>query len=268
MIKNIKLGICLAALCCVAMTSCEKDNDPVIVTVKLNQTQIEYDSEGVWREVATNSPVVSHGFVFNHEGEDSPWGLIWQGFTPSRSSDQTVWTGEWPSHTFHVMTGGGMSGEGTPFLVCFWNNAETDDMTPDDRSCQVYYAGDDMGLGKLPFKPVSVYVNNSSYTYYTILEGDTWAKKFDAGDYLKLIAHGVRADGSESTASFYLADCSGENRDEWFVNEWTKFDLSSLGEVTDVYFTMESTDVGQWGMNTPAFFCLDSFAAEVTLLEE
>lgn len=265
--KNCKLGLCFALLCCVAMTSCEKDNDPVIVTAKLNQTQIDYDSEGVWKEVATNTPVVSQGFVFNHEGEDSPWGLIWQGFTPSRSSDETIWTGEWPSHTFNVMTGGGMSGKGTPYLVCFWNNAEADDMIVDDRSCQIYYSGATIE-SKLPFKPMYVYVNNSSYTYYTILEGDAWAKKFEAGDYLELVAHGVKSDGSESTASFRLADCSGENSDDWFVKEWTKFDLSSLGEVTDLYFTMKSTDVGQWGMNTPAFFCLDWFTAEVVLVEE
>ena len=41
-----------------------------------------------------------------------------------------------------------------------------------------------------------------------------------------------------------------------------------MDKVTDVYFTMNSTDVGQWGMNTPAFFCIDWFAAETMLPQD
>ena len=265
--KNLKLSLCAVAVASVFFAGCNEDDAPVQITVKLNQTHIEYDAEGVWTDVATNNFVQSQGFVFKHEGSESPWGLIWQGFTPSRSSDTTIYTGEWPSHTFNVMTGGGVSGLGTPYMVCFWNNAETDDVSVDERSCQVYYSTS-IGGEKLPFRPLYVYVNNSCYTYYTMLEGDAWTRKFEQGDYLELIAHGVRKDGTESTAVFRLADCVGDDSSEWFVSEWSKFDLSMLGEVTDVYFTMNSTDVGQWGMNTPAFFCIDWFTAETMLAQD
>ena len=35
-------------------------------------------------------------------------------------------------------------------------------------------------------------------------------------------------------------------------------DLGSLGRVDSLMFALESTDVGEWGMNTPAFFCIDN----------
>lgn len=264
--NKTKLSICAIALASLGFVSCEKNDDPVVITVKLNQTQIEYDEEGVWSDVATNNFVHSQGFVFKHEGSESPWGLIWQGFTPSRSADTTIYTGEWPSHTFNVMTGGGMSGEGTPYFACFWDNTETEDRALEQRSCHICYTGG--GAEKLAFKPMSVYVNNSCYTYYTMRDGDNWTRKFEQGDYLELIAHGVHSDGTESQTSIRLADCVGDDASKWFVSEWTKFDLSALGEVTDVYFTMNSTDVGQWGINTPTFFCIDWFAAETMLPQD
>jgi hypothetical protein len=49
------------------------------------------------------------------------------------------------------------------------------------------------------------------------------------------------------------------------VDHWQWFDLSKLGEVASVKFTLSSSDVGQWGMNTPAYFCLDKlFAGKAT----
>ena len=38
-------------------------------------------------------------------------------------------------------------------------------------------------------------------------------------------------------------------------------DLSSLGSVKTLNFSMESSDVGDYGMNTPAYFCMDNFTS-------
>lgn len=246
--------------------SCSENDDPVKVTVELNKTNLTYDDAGVWSQLATNTPVESQGFVFNHEGEDSPWGVIWQGFTPSRRSDVADHAGEWLTYQYNVMAGGGMSGVGTPFLVAFWNNTETAETPIENRTCRICYTGV-AGGEKLPFKPQSIYVNNAGYTYYTMLNGDQYSKKFEAGDYLELKAHGIHQDGSESVVAIRLADCVGDDAGKWIVKDWTYFNLAELGEVTDVYFTLESTDVGQWGMNTPAYFCVDRLSAIVELPE-
>lgn len=246
------------AICGITFASCSDDDDPIYITVKLNQTALEYDADGVWVDVATNNPIQSQYVVFKHEGEMSPWGLIWQGFTPSRSADTNLYPGNWLDYQFNAMTGGGMSGTGTPFFVGFWNAQETDETPLANRTCHIYYSKTIGGV-KEPFTPINVYITNTCYTYYTMKDGDAYCKKFEKGDYFTITFHGVKADGTESpnTVTAYLADCSGDDETTWFVNEWTPVNLETLGEVTDIYCTMESSDCGQWGMNTPAYFCMD-----------
>ncbi|MBR5101496.1 MAG: Ig-like domain-containing protein [Muribaculaceae bacterium] len=43
-------------------------------------------------------------------------------------------------------------------------------------------------------------------------------------------------------------------------------DLTSLGTVSSVMFTLSSSDVGQWGMNTPGYVCVDNFNAPLEVL--
>ena len=41
------------------------------------------------------------------------------------------------------------------------------------------------------------------------------------------------------------------------LDTWTMVDLKPLGEVSSIYFTFESTDSGQWGINTPTYVAID-----------
>ncbi len=109
-----------------------------------------------------------------------------------------------------------------------------------------------------------VYVTNSTYTYFSMKEGDDYSKKFGGAtgsdpDFFKLVAEGVDASG-KTTASveFFLADFrSSDPSEDYLVSDWKWFDLSALGVVKTVNFKLESSDNGMWGMNTPAYFCLD-----------
>jgi len=57
---------------------------------------------------------------------------------------------------------------------------------------------------------------------------------------------------------FYLADFRfADNTQDYILNEWSWFDLSSLGNVNSIRFKFSSSDVSEWGMNTPAYFCMD-----------
>ena len=58
------------------------------------------------------------------------------------------------------------------------------------------------------------------------------------------------------TVDFYLA------KDGKILKDWTYCDLSSLGEVTKLTFALSSTDNGDYGMNTPAYFCIDELGAK------
>ena len=85
------------------------------------------------------------------------------------------------------------------------------------------------------------------------------AKKFtyEDKDYFVVTATGFDRDGSETgtvqicLADFRTADSGG------IVTGWQKFDLSSLGAVNRIVFNCQSSDVGAYGMNTPAYFCVD-----------
>ncbi|MFR7707949.1 MAG: DUF4465 domain-containing protein [Alistipes inops] len=71
--------------------------------------------------------------------------------------------------------------------------------------------------------------------------------------WVDLVVTGYDAAGTQtSTASFRLAE------GEQVLGTWAGFDLSPLGEVSRVVFSIESNDVGEYGLNVPAFFCIDN----------
>ena len=232
-----------------ALAACSDDNDPVEVTVQLNRAEISYNDENVWDGVASNQPFLVQYMEFSHEGEVGPWGLAWNGFTPARVSETGPQT-DWLAHQFQITTGGGMSGTGTPYIVAFWDTQENESTPAAERSCRIQHKA---GVNSVPeeFRPISMYVTNTSYVCATVREGNNFAKKFEEGDWLRLNAHGVHADGSVSTTSFLLVDGTD------VVEGWTLVNLSSLGTVTELYFTMESSDSGMWGMNTPSYYAMD-----------
>jgi len=112
------------------------------------------------------------------------------------------------------------------------------------------------------------YVTNATYAYLSMRDGDAYAKKFGGttsndADWFKLQIWGVKADGSKTdTIDFYLADFRfADNTKDYIVNDWRWVDLSSLDSVKSIHFALASSDNGQWGMNTPSYFCLDNFTS-------
>lgn len=258
---SLKL-LAAGALMSVALTACHDDDDELNITLNLAQTQISYDSDGVWEGLDKNSPFASQYMIFSHTGEIGDWGLVWNGFTPARIASTEVQE-NWLDHQFQIMTGGGMAGKGTPYIVGYWNTQETADTPLAERSCRIFYSDSETGT-HYKFHPQSVYVTNTAYAYYTMLDGSAWSKKFGADDYFTLVAHGVKEDGSEVTTEYRLARPGADGACE-IADSWELFSLSGLGEVTDLYFTMESSDSGQWGMNTPSYFALDCLSIRAVL---
>jgi hypothetical protein len=95
-------------------------------------------------------------------------------------------------------------------------------------------------------------------------DGDAFAKKFGGAtgndpDFFKLTIIGKEAsDVVVNTVDFYLADFrSANNAQDYVVNSWTTVDLTSLAGSRTLTFTLSSSDNGQFGMNTPAYFAID-----------
>ena len=106
------------------------------------------------------------------------------------------------------------------------------------------------------------YITNSSYAYNSMTGGDSFAKKFGKGDWFKLTITGYDdEDNVTGTKEYYLADLRNEQK-AYIIDDWRYVDLSGLGEVAKIGFELSSTDNGDYGMNTPAYFCFDDFGAE------
>jgi hypothetical protein len=103
-----------------------------------------------------------------------------------------------------------------------------------------------------------IWVTNSTYAALSMLNGNDYAKKFATGDWFKLTVTGYKANGSKSgEVEFYLADFRTANAGG-IVREWKKIDLAALGKINKLSFALDSSDSGEWGMNTPAYFCFDN----------
>ncbi|HJD74714.1 MAG TPA: DUF4465 domain-containing protein [Bacteroides reticulotermitis] len=106
------------------------------------------------------------------------------------------------------------------------------------------------------------YFTNSTYAALTMTNGNDYAKKlsYDAKDWFKLVVEGFNAAGkSTGTVEFFLADFRTQNAGG-IVNQWKRVDLSSLGKVHKLSFTMDGSDKGEYGVNTPTYFCVDDIA--------
>jgi len=115
-----------------------------------------------------------------------------------------------------------------------------------------------------------LFVTNCSYAYFDMLDGSLFSKKFggqtgDDQDWLKLTVTGLDAtDEITGTVEFYLADFrAADNSLRYILDTWAFVDLASLGVVRTLRFELDSSDRGVFGMNTPAYFCLDTIVPAV-----
>ncbi|WP_126973599.1 DUF4465 domain-containing protein [Gynurincola endophyticus] len=116
----------------------------------------------------------------------------------------------------------------------------------------------------------SMYVCLSSYTYGVIEYGNTFGplgvatplKNIDNGKgYLKLLAYGFN--GSTPTNGGDPVEIDLARYFNYLpvvapLTTWTLFDLSDLGTVTRIEFNFEGNDTGDYGLNTPAYVCIDN----------
>ena len=121
-----------------------------------------------------------------------------------------------------------------------------------------------------PEKIKNISFCNSTYAYYSMLNGDQYAKKFggESGndpDYFKLIVEGLDA-GKQKVLSgeITLADYTPEdNSKDYIGNVWTDVDLSQAGYIKYLVLSFESSDTGAFGINTPTFVCIDNIFGEL-----
>jgi len=165
---------------------------------------------------------------------------------------------------------------GSGIAISNWTDKETAGY---ENACSVYAGGGHSGsdIFGVSYGSTSIYFNttgaeyiieemwvtNGTYAVLSMMNGDSWAKKFTHADkdWFKLTIKGYKSSSDVETGivEFYLADFRTAGS-PGIITEWSKIDLTSLGKVHSIKFELSSSDndpSGLW-MNTPAYFCLDN----------
>ncbi|MFN6943864.1 MAG: DUF4465 domain-containing protein [Cytophagaceae bacterium] len=204
---------------------------------------LHLEEESYWNGSDGAGGFISGGAFFPNAYNTS-WDFWSSGFAYSNMTDVTT-----PGHgnMYSVFTGSGY--EESEIYVIGRNNST------------ILFPNNPFGVN-----PQGFYVTNTTYAALSMQEGDDFAKPFGGEDgndpdWFLLTVTGYR-DGKpiEGTIEFYLADYRFEdNSENYIIDEWIWVDLTPLGTVDNIRFNLSSSDVGDFGMNTPAYFALDNF---------
>lgn len=249
----------------IAAAAAYAEDEKIILDLTKSTTPLEFNgSNGAWTGTYDDDSesIDSQVFSFVHTSM-SDWNTWW-GFTASNHADNSRPENTLAQQWSNMAKGGIILNENgevklddfgapeisaeVPYLVAFYSPfmaARPVDMSFVD--------------GK-SYEAVSVYVNLNSYAYYSMEYGDSFARAFTNGDRYTLTIHGVAPDETEKSVEVDLA--SYTNGDLTINRGWKYVDLSPLGQVNELYFTLTSTDSGSYGMNTPAYFCLDKLCVK------
>lgn len=241
-------------------------DDIVILDLTKATTKLEFNAEnGSWNETFNDDVTSFDSQVFSFVKGSMGEYQTWWGFTASNSANN-----EQPENFLAMqwsnMAAGGIALDengavklnengspvvdaAVPYVVgyygAFFGERPTDMIFTDGKS----------------YEPQGVYINLTTYPYYCLEYGMAPARPFSNGDKFTLTIHGV---GSESRAekSVDVDLCTYSNGDLTINRGWKYVDLTSLGVVNELYFTMDGTDSGEWGLNTPAYFALDKLSVK------
>lgn len=211
----------------------------------------------------------SQVFAFAHLTEGKSYGgTYYDGFTVSKNASDANMTsveGGWTENQWGCMAKGGIVSleDGKPVV------------SADKPYIIGYYSSWNMVGESLDiifntgetYNAVGVYVTNHPWAYYDVTVGEGSASKLDQeGDYFKIIATGMLNGSKTNTAEFMLAEVKDGELNA--VKDWEWFDLSALGEVDEIYFTLDGSDQSSYGLNTASYFCMDLFTVDKPAIDD
>jgi hypothetical protein len=124
----------------------------------------------------------------------------------------------------------------------------------------VYYSLDSSEVKfSSPKTMLSCQIANSTYSYHDLINGTQFSKKFGDGDFFLLTITGYGANNQKTAqVQYYLADFRPAAPEKGVRVGWKTVNLAPLGTVSRLVFSLTSSDTSSFGMNNPAYFCLDN----------
>lgn len=235
----------LATLFCCTMpffTACDDDDDD---NEEENVITITFENANLAEKgYINNQKYVENGYQFSNvynEDYDS-----WYGYAISNQTDKE--TEGW-ANQYSVYAGEGAN-KSANFAIAYLG-AEYDENWVATPVYPLFERVDGAA-----FKPKSAYFALTTYTYLSTRNGDDFAKKFEAGDYYRINVIGTAIDGKETKVTFDAVNIDNNIA----LTTWKEIDLTQLGSVVKVEISFESTDSGDWGINTPTYIAVDNIA--------
>lgn len=222
----------LFAIALFAFASCQNSPDPE-VNIKSYTESFEslYAVEYLYGYA---SDVVECEYFYNEEYQ------YWGGFAVSRCFETDAAKGLYENQYSAFNT---KAADGEWFLLYYYDSYS--------EPCDLIF--------KKSVMLNTVKLNLTTYTYASITNEDinTFAREFGEGDYLKVVFTPLdeyerpAGDGVEC----YVVDYRDGKR--FIADNWQTFYLGFMA-YGNVRVTIETSDVGEYGANTPLYLCLDS----------
>lgn len=198
-----------------------------------------YSDSGTCQLIYTNEA----RFMLSHMPSMMSYGgLSWEGFTLSKVAQNT-------DNVFGCVANGGVAGTGTPYVIGYFSEWVTESL---GYSSNIIYFDQE-------YYPEYVYICQNSNTMEAITNGNVFnARAFTDKDTLTLTISALNHLQEEiQSVDYYLAVDGKKN------NGWVKVPLTALGKAAGLAFRMTTTDIGEYGSNTPLYFALDALTVRV-----
>ena len=201
-----------------------------------------YDLTDVWDQTYNDADSCRHILVndgvfrLSHlPSEMSYGGSSWEGFTLSTVSQDTACV-------FGCVANGGLDDIATPYVIGYYS--EWVSASQGYSSNIIDFNGE--------YYPEYVYICQNSNTMEGITNGVFNSRPFTQEDTLTLIIQTLDSTKNPTATTIYYLAIDGT------CNEgWVKVPLTALGQTSCLSFSMTTTDIGDWGANTPLYFALD-----------
>ena len=121
----------------------------------------------------------------------------------------------------------------------------------------------------------SLSISNTTYAYLAMRDGNDgsampFVKTFGGAtgndpDFFKVTFTGYsdvgKSGATTGTEEFFLADYRfTDNTQDYVIDVWTDMDLTALGNARSVAIAFDGSDVGAFGLNTPAYIAIDNLS--------
>ena len=176
-------------------------------------------------------------------GWDTSWGGYWKDqWAFSRKNVTTLEPSDFSKHLYATKAGKGAEEEGEVYAIGTQNAYF---LNPDPINQNVD----------------GFYITNTTFAYNSMAFGDNFAKKFNAADKDSFVLniHLFLSGKLQKTQQVILADFrSSDTTKHILLDTWQWVGLMTTTD--SIQFELQSSDVGDFGINTPLYFALDKIA--------